>query len=117
MSLVIVQAPSPAPPAPPPLPDPNLIVTYAFELLTTVVVAVALVFVVRWVVMSPIGQAIGERLRRWRGGDRVADADRVARLESEVESLRGELGEFAERLDFAERVLAERRERQLGAGQ
>ncbi len=105
---------TPAPPAP--LPDPNLIVTYGFELLTTIVVATAFVFAVRWIVVSPIGQAIGERVRRWRSGDTVADGERVERLESEVESLRGELSDFAERLDFAERVLAERRERQLGAG-
>ena len=102
-------------PAPPP--DPNLLAMQVFDLLTTVVVAVALIFVVRWVVMSPIGQALGERLRGRRHAGQVGDHEaRLARLESETQALRSDLGEFTERLDFAERVLVERRDRQLGAG-
>jgi hypothetical protein len=42
--------------------------------------------------------------------------DRLARIEAEMQALRGDLGEFSERLDFAERVLAESRGRRLGAG-
>jgi len=34
-----------------------------------------------------------------------------------VSALDGQVAEMAERLDFAERLLAERRERKLGAGQ
>ena len=67
------------------------------------------------------------RRRHWKGwgGEYVADpaesgtADphRMAALEEQVTQLRGEVSELAERLDFAERMLAERRERKLGAGQ
>jgi hypothetical protein len=115
MIQVIVQTPAPMPPSMPP--DPNLLAMQAFELLTIVVMAVALIFVVRWVVMSPIGQAIGERLRGKRHGLATGEQeDRLARIEAEMQALRGDLGEFSERLDFAERVLAESRGRRLGAG-
>jgi hypothetical protein len=98
-------------------PDPNLLAMHAFELLTIVVMAVTVIFVVRWVVMSPIGQAIGERLRGKRHGMATGEQeDRLARIEAEMHALRGDLGEFSERLDFAERVLAETRDRRLGAG-
>lgn len=107
----VTQAPAP------PMPDPNLIASQVVELLTIAIVAAVVVLAVRWVAKGPIGQAIGERLRGRRAGEVGAEADeRVARLESEVSSLRGEVSDMAERLDFAERVLAERRERRLGAG-
>jgi len=115
MIQVVVQTPVPTPPSMPP--DPNLLAMHAFDLLTTVVVAVALIFVVRWVVMSPIGQAIGERLRGKRHGVASGEQEeRLARIEAEMQALRGDLGEVSERLDFTERVLAERRDRRLGAG-
>ena len=115
MMHVVVQGPVPTPPSPPP--DPNFLAMQAFDLLATVAVAVAVILVVRWVVMSPIGQAIGERLRGRRHGLATAEQeDRLARIEAEVQALRGDLGEVSERLDFAERVLAERRDRRLGAG-
>lgn len=72
----------------------------------------------RWLLKSSVGEALAERLRR-RGSESVAgdDAQRVAALEEQVAQLTAHLSEFAERLDFAERVLAERRDRKLGAGQ
>lgn len=116
MTQVVVQAPTP-PQLPNIPPDPNLLAMQVFDLLTTVVIAVALIFVVRWVVVSPIGQAIGERLRPKRHGLATGEQeDRLARIEGEMQALRGDLGELSERLDFAERVLVERRDRQLGAG-
>jgi len=41
----------------------------------------------------------------------------VAALEQQIVQLQGQLSELAERLDFAERLLAGRRERRLSAGQ
>lgn len=115
MIQVVVQTPLPTPPGLPP--DPNLLAMQAFELLTIIVLAVAAIFTVRWVVMSPIGQAIGERLRPKRHGLATGEQeDRLARIEAEMQALRGDLSEVSERLDFTERVLAERRERRLGAG-
>lgn len=58
--------------------------------------------------------AQGRRIRNWGveeaapGG--AAGAHEVARLGHEVELLRGEISELAERVDFAERLLAQRRD-------
>ncbi|PYP49237.1 MAG: hypothetical protein DMD45_15180 [Gemmatimonadetes bacterium] len=75
---------------------------------------------VRWLLRSPVGEALAERIRhrsqrRW--GAVGEDPQRVAALEEQVAQLQGQVSELAERLDFAERMLAERRERKLGAGQ
>ncbi|HEV2749746.1 MAG TPA: hypothetical protein VGV12_04370 [Gemmatimonadales bacterium] len=61
-----------------------------------------------------IDQAMPRTQRRLGGGE---DPQRVAALEQQVVQLQGQVSELAERLDFAERTLAERRERKLGAGQ
>lgn len=55
---------------------------------------------VRWDVNDPIGRT-GSR-----GAERKVDA-----LTQDVDALRGQLGELAERLDFAERMLAQQRDR------
>jgi hypothetical protein len=73
----------------------------------------------RWLVHSPVGEAIAEgirarRRRRWGGAESTGE---VGALEEQVTLLQGQVAELAERLDFAERVLAERRQQKLGAGQ
>lgn len=65
--------------------------------------------------ISPIGRAFAERIRN-RGG--VADggelraelAEHKDALAQELETVRREVAELAERLDFAERLLAQKRE-------
>ena len=69
-----------------------------------VIVAVALAIAMVKVFKGPIGAAIAERIR---GG--AAPAEDPARA-LEVDHLRGRLAEGAERLDFAERLLAQARE-------
>jgi len=90
------------------------------------IAAVAIVFVARWFFRSPIAEAIAEgirlrRRRRWGIGDTTGDVSgsesHVAALEERVGVLTHEVSELAERLDFAERMLAGRGERRLGAGQ
>jgi hypothetical protein len=67
---------------------------------------------------SPIGRAIARRI----GGakDEAAESQVLAEVDAVREELTGvkaELGEVQERLDFAERLLAQAREKgQLGAG-
>jgi len=89
----------------PPFPgQPDL--NYVIHQLTPFVALILMFMGVRWVLRSPVGEALAERIRhRSPGRWAVAgeDPQRVA--------------ELAERLDFAERMLAERRERKLGAGQ
>jgi hypothetical protein len=101
---------------PPGVPDLNYIVHQV-----TPLVALLLVFLgARSLLRSPVGEALAERIRhrsqrRW--GAVGEDPQRVAALEEQVSQLQGQVSELAERLDFAERMLAERRERKLGAGQ
>jgi len=78
---------------------------------------------------SDMAAAIAERIRagihrkkRWKGfggewsdtpTEGLADADHVAELEQRVTDMQGQIAEMAERLDFAERLLAQKRERSL----
>jgi hypothetical protein len=104
------------PPLPPGVADLNYLIRQM-----TPLVALLLVFLgVRWLLRSPVGDAFAERIRhrgqgRW--GAVGEDPQRVAALEEQVSQLQGQVSELAERLDFAERMLAERGERKLGAGQ
>ena len=123
MLQVVVQAPPAPPPPPPPGPalDPNFVVTELAPVFGFVAFAIFALVALRWLVKSPVAEAIAERIRartRDRFGDtREIESERVATLEAHVSSLQGQLSELAERVDFAERVLAERRERRLSAGQ
>ncbi len=56
--------------------------------------------------ISPIGRAIAERIRS-QGGVLAQDPDLLA----EVDSLRRDVSELQERLDFAERLLSQGQER------
>ncbi len=69
-----------------------------------VIIAVALAIGLVKIFRGPIGDALAERIR---GQARAADDQPLA---AEVESLRGRLAEVEERLDFAERLLAQARE-------
>jgi hypothetical protein len=97
---------------------------YLFHQLTPLVGLLVMFLGLRWVFRSAVGEAFAERIRmrtqrRWHrwglpeGGD---DPQRVAALEEQVSQLQAQVSELAERLDFAERMLAERRERKLGGG-
>jgi F0F1-type ATP synthase membrane subunit b/b' len=70
------------------------------DVIISVVLAIAMVKVFR----GPIGAALAERIR---GGAPLADDQALA---VEVDHLRGRLAEVEERLDFAERLLAQARE-------
>ena len=69
-----------------------------------VIIAVALAIALVKIFKGPIGAAIAERIR---GGPPPADDQALA---VEVDHLRGRLAEVEERLDFAERLLAQARE-------
>ena len=61
--------------------------------------------------ISPIGRAIAERIRS-RGAVPMHDPELLA----EVDSLRRDVSELQERLDFTERLLAQREHGQVGEG-
>ena len=69
--------------------------------------------------ISPIGRAFADRIRaRGKGGDvRSELVEHKEALEQELEAVRREVAELAERVDFAERLLAKQREGQrIGPG-
>lgn len=110
----MTQGMPPMPPTPPL--DPTFLVNQVMPVIVLVVVFIG----IRWLFRSPVGEALAERIRarvQRGGGGAGDDAHRVAGLEEHVTQLQGQVAELAERLDFAERMLAERRERKLGAGQ
>lgn len=118
---VVVQTP-PVPPAPPGL-DPNFLIERLIPLVGVVAVVLVGAIALRWLLRSPMAEAMAERIRartrsRFDGlSTGEVESERVAALEHQVTSLQGQLAELAERVDFAERMLAERRERKLSAGQ
>src|SRR3989442_15223668 len=115
-----------------PPPPPGLDPTFLFDQLMPIVGVIVLFVGLRWVFRTPVGDAIAERIRagihrrrHWKGfggewvdapGEELGADRRVAALEEQVSTLQGQLSELAERVDFAERMLAERRDRQIGPG-
>lgn len=72
--------------------------------------------------ISPIGRAVADRIRSGRpapGDESVRHLQETQQaILDDLESVRQELGEVQERLDFAERLLARQRETpQLGPGE
>jgi hypothetical protein len=64
------------------------------------------------VLVGPIGQAIGRRISRGKGGDPATglttgemNAERITALEDRIAELELERGQLEERLEFAERML------------
>jgi hypothetical protein len=55
--------------------------------------------------VSPVGRALAERIRS-QGAHPAQDPE----MQAELDSLRSELSELHERMDFAERMLAQRQE-------
>ncbi|HXI32808.1 MAG TPA: hypothetical protein VNH63_01880 [Gemmatimonadales bacterium] len=69
---------------------------------------------------SPIGRAFAARIRGQSPGDaediKNALAEHRDALQTELDGVRHELGELGERMDFAERMLAQSREQALPKG-
>jgi hypothetical protein len=118
------------PPLPPSIPfDPNQLIPLVGVIGAMIVGGVVLYAFFK----SDLAAAIAERIRagmhrrrNWKrlggewidtSGGAAGDEPRVAQLEEQVEQLHGQVAELAERLDFAERLLAQKRERTLRAGE
>jgi len=109
----MMQGPTPLPT--PPRLDPNVLVDQLVPLIGVLAVLIVGAMALRWLFRSPIGEAIAEGIRQRRRRRYGADLGetgehRVTGLETEVQALRGQLAELAERVDFAERLLARSRE-------
>jgi|SRR5437773_7322526 len=120
---VLLQTPLPPPPGIPF--DPNQLIPLIGLIGGMVVAGVVLYAFFK----SDLAAAMAERIRagihrkrRWKGfggewsdtpAEGLVDADHVAELEHRVTEMQGQIAEMAERLDFAERLLAQQRERSL----
>ena len=109
----MIQAPTPLPS--PPGVDLNLLVDNLIPLVGVLSVLIVGALTLRWLFRSPIGEAIAEGIRQRRRRRYGADVGetgehRVAELAADIHALRGQLTELAERVDFAERLLAQSRE-------
>jgi len=121
----------PAAPVPPGF-DPNFLLSQITPIIRFVVTIGVLAVAGRWVLGRTVGEALAERIRQgsrrrrhWKGfgGEWLGAADggaagtaAVGARERQVTLLNSQVSGLAGRLDFAERMLAERRERTLGTG-
>jgi len=99
------------PPLPPMIPfDPNQLIP-----LVGMVGGMVIAGIVLWSFFkSDLAGALAERIRGRKKTDPLEfDARHVADLEQRVVDMQGQIAEMAERLDFAERLLAQKRERSL----
>ncbi|HTS87630.1 MAG TPA: hypothetical protein VMG41_03995 [Gemmatimonadales bacterium] len=110
-----MQTPMPMPPGL----DPNLVLLRVFPLVATVVVLITCAVGLRWVFRTPVGEAIAQRIREGKRPKSQSSLDTsgaVYALEERVEALQEQVTELAERLDFAERLLAAKGGREVGPG-
>ncbi len=102
-----------------PVPSPEdiaNIVIPIFGMLTGIVIT-------GFVVLGPVGRAVGKVIMRIFGADRELPAGELQDIRALLEDQSGQmtaiqrqLGELAERQDFAERLLAKAKEKGLPAG-
>ncbi|HEY7684796.1 MAG TPA: hypothetical protein VH833_01695 [Gemmatimonadales bacterium] len=95
--------------------------------------SVAWALIAKWFFQSPVAEALAERIRtsgrrrkHWKGlggewhdeplDGAALDDRRAAELDDRLSTLTAQVSELAERLDFAERLLAEKRAAPLKAG-
>ncbi len=101
--------------------------------LPAIAASVAWALTAKWFFQSPVADALAERLRtsgrrrkHWKGlggewhdeplDSPALDDRRAVELDDRLTTLTAQVAELAERLDFAERLLAEKRAAQLGHG-
>jgi len=114
------------PPTPPPGVDPTFLISQLIPLVGAVVALIVGGVVLYAFFKSDLAAAMAERIRagvhrrgKKLGGEWVESGDEqpVALLEERMQHMHGQIAELAERLDFAERLLAQKRERTLRAGE
>ena len=118
--LLIMQGPTPPPPPAIPI-DLNWLAHSLPDLIALIASLTVLSLGLRWFLRSPIAEALAEGIRlrrRRRYGHELGDTEdpRISAAEQQIRALEGHVSELSERLDFAERLLAERRQPKLGAG-
>jgi len=114
------------PPTPPPGVDVDTIINSLAPLIGGVTALIVAGVVLYAFFKSDLAAAIAARIRagahrrgRKLGGEWVESGDesQTAQLEERMQQMHGQIADLAERLDFAERLLAQKRERTLRAGE
>ena len=104
----------PAPPAPPPMPDlPTQVIVNGpptpWDLPPPAVAMIVIAgLIVAGIVLWPLMRAIGRRIERGAATVDPAEVEELRQRVHELEERQARMFELEERLDFAERLLAER---------
>jgi hypothetical protein len=109
MSLVLVQVPPP-----PPLPEIVVGGGPSVEQLLVALAGAAVILGI--IVLGPVGRALADGIRHLFGVRKGADQAALDAMGEEMRELQHRVGELEERQEFAERLLAQARERGLLAG-
>lgn len=109
----MIQVPAPQTPLPPAGPDPNLLIERLTETVGILLV-VALFAIVAIKVLGPLARAWARKLEG-KGGDPElrAEMDNLRDQLAEMDGLRGRVQELEERVEFAERLLSQKRDQDL----
>lgn len=111
--MLLTQGPVAQTPAPPPFPDPNILSQHTQESILIALVIVAL-SVAGIFLLKPLVQAFARRIEG-RGADPAlqGEVEHIREQLADLDPLRVRVQELEERVEFAERVLAQRRDQDL----
>jgi len=110
----VIQVPTPQAPLPPPAgPDPNFLVEQLTET-AAILLVVVLFAIVAIKVLGPLARAWARKLEGKVGDPELrAEIDSLRDQLAEVDGLRGRVQELEERVEFAERMLSQKRDQDL----
>ena len=111
---MMIQVPTP----PPSVTLPEVVIGGAPDPRVLIFALAAACVIVGMIVLGPVGRALGDVVRHLLGAARRGSADtaEVDALRQEFAALQHRVAELEERQDFAERLLAQARERGLLSG-
>jgi hypothetical protein len=106
----------PVPPTPPSLPSPEIVLGGGPSPEQLLIALVGSAVILGIIFLGPVGRALADGLRHLFGARRGQDTAEVEAMREEVAALQHRVAELEERQDFAERLLAQARERGLLTG-
>jgi Tfp pilus assembly protein PilO len=111
--MMFLRQASPLPPTPaPPALDPFIVGRVTEMVMMTMVLIGVVIVAVK--VFGPIARAWARKLEGKVGDPQIhAEIDQMREQLAEVDSLRARVGELEERIEFTERLLAQRKEQDL----
>jgi hypothetical protein len=111
---VLIQVP--IPPTPPSLPSPEIVLSGGPSPEQLLIALAGSAVMLGIIFLGPVGRALADGLRHLFGVRRGQDTAEVEAMREEVAALQHRVAELEERQDFAERLLAQARERGLLPG-